>query len=138
MEMTILAQENEVLCNMCGQSCTLEPGPLGGGQCGLINADVRGSYNSTPGNGSGALDDGVNYKFSLCEFCLDWLFWAFVIPVELQGDVSSTWKPAITRVMSEKWRQNKDKFYEEWQRRENCRRVYIHNKLDLRGNIIKE
>jgi hypothetical protein len=130
----------EVLCNLCGQSCTLEPGPLGGGPCGLIEAEVRGSYNSTPGNGSGALDDCVKYKFSLCEFCLDWLFWAFVIPVELKDGEAPpmTWKPAMQRVTEDKWRQQKERFYEAFRLHEGNRRVYMNNKYDLRGNHIPD
>jgi len=130
----------EVLCNLCGQSCTLEPGPLGGGQCGLIDAEVSGGYNSTPGNGSGALDDGVKYKFSLCEFCLDWLFWAFVIPVEVKdGDAPPmTWKPAMQRASEDKWRQQKERFYAAFRLHEGNRRVYMNNKYDLRGNHIPD
>lgn len=136
---------NDTLCNMCGQSCTLEPGPLGGGPCGLIDAEVRGYYNSTPGNGSGALDDGDTYKFSLCEFCLDWLFNTFVIPVEVKDGVQDLpesppikWKPAMQRVSEDKWRKQKERFYEAFRLHEGNRRVYLNNKYDVLGRSITD
>lgn len=69
---------DEILCNLCGHSCYL-PGDCNGNS-GLIEQKVMGGYDSTPGNGCGALGDMTQYTFSLCEFCLDFLFTNFVIP----------------------------------------------------------
>ncbi len=64
-----LEQMNEQhVCNMCGELCSLGPQRNKGG---LVNQTVDGNYDSTPGNGQGALDDCTSYRFSLCEFCLD-------------------------------------------------------------------
>jgi len=119
--------EPDVLCNLCGLSCVL------GHQDhdlrrphGLINQTVRGGYHSTPGNGLGALDDTMSYKFSLCEFCLDWLFSQFKTPVELgcymggleEGEV---WKPAAQRVEEDDWRAMKEEFRAELEKRNAAR-----------------
>jgi hypothetical protein len=70
-------------CNLCGESCLL---PLPGGDAhgtsnhGLIRALVTGGYFSHPGRFSGALEDMTAYQFSICEFCLDWLFCQAKIP----------------------------------------------------------
>lgn len=60
-------------CNLCGQSCHL-PGAPDAGPHGLLEVSVNGSFDSTPGNGHGTLDDMTSYTFSVCEFCLDFLF----------------------------------------------------------------
>lgn len=128
-----------VLCNWCGLPCNLEPEPWDR-PLGLIRAEVGGGYPSTPGNGSGALDDGVGYRFSLCEFCLDHLFGKFKIPVETfdpmipykrrpgeslddamkrtNGFVSlgpareqDPWEDATTRVLRDDWRAMKAQFF---------------------------
>lgn len=111
----------DVLCNLCGLSCTLDEknfSELGG----LIGAVVSGGYASTPGNGVGALDDTVAYRFSLCEFCLDWLFAQFTIPVAVSDYMTpleqvEPWNPAAQRVASDDWRRMKQIFTDEANRR---------------------
>jgi hypothetical protein len=74
---------SDILCNLCALSCDLPTGPADDPKPdphGLIEKEVLGHYASTPGNGHGALDDTTAYKFSLCEWCLDWLFTQFKIP----------------------------------------------------------
>lgn len=99
------------VCNMCGESCSLghaygdgtESDPISYG--GLINCEVQGGYNSTPGNGVGALDDMTKYTFSLCEFCLDYMFGYFTIPPKVYSYISSTeieWQSAAQRVSGDK------------------------------------
>lgn len=65
-------------CNLCGLSCMLGDSRQAGGICAI----AEGGYFSTPGNGYGALDDMTQYRFQLCEFCLDWLFQKMQIPPE--------------------------------------------------------
>jgi hypothetical protein len=113
-------------CNVCGHSLRLEPN---GPRCGLVDAEVEGSYNSTPGNGSGALDDCTKYKFSICEFCIDWLFTQCRIPPEvhdMHGDPDSTaqWKPAGQRVAEDEWRTHKREYSDEALMREMSRPGY--------------
>lgn len=135
---------SDILCNLCGQSCSIEPEQMGGGLCGLINAKVSGGYHSTPGNGSGALDDGVEYKFSLCEFCLDWLFSSFVIPVEVNDgyDPPQVWNPAMNRMLEfklsseDQYKEYKQKFYDSCFIRERNRKVFIGHKFDNTGQPI--
>jgi hypothetical protein len=102
-------------CNVCGHSLQLEPN---GPRCGLVDAEVQGGYSSTPGNGSGALDDCTSYKFSVCEFCLDWLFTQCRIPpevIEMHGDpdTPAQWKPAGQRVTEDAWRTQKREYSDE-------------------------
>jgi hypothetical protein len=117
-----LEQMNErYVCNLCGHPCSLGPERNMGG---LVNQTVDGNYDSTPGNGQGALDDCTTYRFSLCEFCLDWLFQQFVVPVTVfsyQGDGEEPFRPAAVRVRDEEWREQKDRFYEEAKRRADSR-----------------
>lgn len=98
-----------VLCNRCGLSCVIGPNESPAiGPAGLIDATVVGGYESTPGNGYGALDDGDSYHFSLCEFCLDDLFSTFKIPVvviDKYGELEP-WRSASRRVAEDTWRQN--------------------------------
>jgi hypothetical protein len=113
------------LCNRCGLSCELgDTGSIGG----IIRRTVCGGYYSTPGNGRGALDDLDGYTFSLCEFCCDWLFQTFVIPVEvsevsvenerlISPDGEQRYRPAAQRVEEDEWRRMKDEFRAEWTRR---------------------
>lgn len=116
----------ERLCNLCGLSCWLREGQhveLGG----LIKATATGGYFSTPGNGVGALDDTVAYRFSLCEFCLDWLFGRFVVPVAvtdymLDDTPVEAWKPAAERVAADDWRKMKQEFTDEAARRAAARK----------------
>ena len=116
------------LCNFCGYSCTLGPLPgvpegrrtekeiISFDEGGLLNAKVSGGYNSTPGNGEGALDDMSSYEFSLCEFCLDWLFSSFTIPPVVRRyheDHPCLFRPAAQRVAEDEWRKAKEAFYAE-------------------------
>lgn len=112
----------DVLCNLCGYSCAqrfdAETHELGG----PVKARVSGGYSSTPGNGDGALDDTTSYHFSLCEFCLDWLFSQFKIPVVttnyMDGDApDEPWRPAAERVAADDWRKMKSEFAAEAARR---------------------
>lgn len=124
----------DVICNLCGLSCTIGEGSPVSGPHGLVDARVSGGFESTAGNGYGALDDGEAYGFSLCEFCLDWLFGRFVKPVavsEYMGgsvDAVLVWRPAVERVTVDDWRsRGKDAFLAEAARRDQARvkcRVY--------------
>jgi len=142
-------ETTDVICNLCGESCSLGP-VYGDGKepydyNGLIEETVVGGYNSTPGNGEGALDDMVRYSFSLCEFCLDWLFEQFIVPVAVDAPMNDylmqegetmdeamekrgiiqlmeapqppPWKSAAQRVTEDDWRQTKEKFFKEANRR---------------------
>ncbi len=116
------------LCNLCGLSLVLEPNSGFSEIHGLVNCKVSGGYDSTPGNGSGALDDTHQYKFSLCEFCLDWLFIQFKIPVEISdymGTGSNSqkleWVSAENRVSNDDWRGMKKEFFEEFKKRNRAR-----------------
>lgn len=140
----------ETLCNLCGLSCILgSEGSPARGEHGLIDVAAVGGYESTPGNGYGALDDLTRYRFSLCEFCLDWLFAQFVIPVAvdspmndyllmpdetleegmtrmgmvqlLRQDDPEPWRPAAQRVQEDEWRSYKEEFFAEAKRREEAR-----------------
>jgi len=123
--------EREILCNLCGLTCALGQGRWRDNH-GLIDASVCGEYESTPGNGWGALDDMTRHRFSLCEFCLDWLFSQFRIPVAVDdpsddflvregetlmeavekrgrakygpSDPEPPWAPASVRVERDAWR----------------------------------
>jgi len=135
-------------CNLCGLSCLLDPQHP---PAGLIDATVVGGYPSTPGNGNGALDDNDGYRFSLCEFCLDWLFAQFRIPVAMvntkiawspgpgesigdamqrtggfvslvTGPDPDPWRPAEQRVREDAWREDKEGFSQEKARRDIARR----------------
>ncbi len=100
----ICAEILNVKCNLCGHLCALgeakqnEPDRMLGG---LLGAQVNGGHYSTAGNGYGALEDGCSYRFSLCEFCLDWLFNQFKVPVKvhdyIDGDPAK-WEAADERV----------------------------------------
>jgi hypothetical protein len=90
-------------CNLCGLSCALTQWNEDGLWIanGVLNCTVHGSYHSTPGNGHGALDDCVSYTFSLCEWCLDWLFTHSVCPPMLSTmDGTKPFRPAAERVAS--------------------------------------
>lgn len=117
------------ICNRCGLSCALGPHGFAGG---LTRHTVTGGFDSTPGNGFGALDDLDGYTFSLCEFCCDWLFQTFVVPVEvgemsIEGnrlvstDGERRWRPAAQRVEEDEWRRMKDEFRAEHDRRARAR-----------------
>lgn len=108
-------------CNMCGESCQLlDKSGADCGESGLIDCEVVGGYFSTPGNGYGALDDCTSYTFSLCEFCLDWLFNQFKIPpgtFDMIDGKEEKWELSISRVMNEDWRKQKESFLQEYTRR---------------------
>ena len=115
----------DIACNLCGLSCVLHEGKYSE-HCGLIQARVSGGFFSTPGNGGGALDDTTAYTFSLCEFCLDWLFAQFAIPVAttnyMDGNApADAWRPAAVRVASDDWRGMKAEFTAEAMRRAEAR-----------------
>ena len=122
------------ICNLCGLPCA-PPGsnPQTWGEQGLL-ARVCGGFSSTPGNGEGALDDCAAYSFSLCEFCLDWLFGKFQVPVAVCNYMSGKddlepWRPAAQRVMEDEWRREKSEFMEEYERRKEAREKAI-----IKGN----
>lgn len=105
----------EHICNLCGETCTLgKDAQFPDFEAGLIGAKVSGGYESTPGNGHGTLDDLALYEFNLCEFCLDWLFGKFKVPVsvsEYSSERRIMWRPAAQRVAEDEWRSFKDEFY---------------------------
>jgi hypothetical protein len=84
------------VCNYCGHTCLIGEGRYRSA-AGLIGASVSGGYESTPGNGYGALDDLTSYPFNICEFCLDRMFQEFVIPPTLRGDGDEEFVPAKDR-----------------------------------------
>jgi len=109
------------ICNLCGFPCSPPEESSLNNDMGLIDAYVCGGYDSTAGNGYGALDDTVEYRFSLCEFCLDWLFEKFQIPVEVRdyigGEEIEPWRPALQRVKEDEWRKYRDRLVVERSRR---------------------
>lgn len=68
----------ELFCNRCGQSLEARFGtrPDSIQNYGLEECRVSGAYCSP------ALEDGITYKFSLCEHCLKWLMDSFLIPAD--------------------------------------------------------
>jgi hypothetical protein len=109
-------------CNMCGETCRINTENYG-----MTNAKVSGGYESTAGNGHGALDDCETYTFSLCEFCLDWLFSKFKVPVDItdymNGSEPGTYVPAAQRVATDECRKMKDEFTAEHDKRAALRNV---------------
>jgi hypothetical protein len=117
---------------MSGLSCRLS----GSDSRGLIDCKVRGKYESTPGNGMGTLDDSTEYKFSLCEFCLDWLFVQFKVPVEVSDYMNPNgpkekWVSAKDRVHKDNWRKMKTVFFDEFEKRNKARNRRITTATDL-------
>lgn len=112
--------EEAPLCNLCALSCVLGDEPCRAPH-GLVDVSVSGGYESTPGNGHGALDDCQRYTFSLCEFCLDWLFSQFKIQAAtdnyMTGEHEKPWRPAAQRVAEDEWRRMKPEFRAEYERR---------------------
>ena len=110
------------LCNLCGETTYL-------GKCHQssgLNAQVSGGYDSTPGNGFGALDDNTTYQFTLCEFCLDWLMSQFKIPPQVSDYVNPSYtpeafRPAAERVTQDSWRTFKNDFFTEKAKRDSLR-----------------
>jgi hypothetical protein len=116
--------EPDILCNMCGLTCRLDSEVFE--TYGLIKESVMGNYASTPGNGDGALDDCSRYTFSLCEFCLDHIFSQFKIPIDVSDCIrneSEPFRPAAQRVTEDEWRKGKEKFFKEFNRRNEARKV---------------
>ncbi len=115
--------EPDILCNMCGLTCRLDPEVTE--TYGLIKSTVSGGYESTPGNGDGALDDCTRYTFSLCEFCLDFMFSNFKIPVVSDNythpEGLELFRPAAQRVAEDEWRGMKERFQAEFTRRNDAR-----------------
>lgn len=119
-----LAKRGGDVCNLCGLSCFVEKGKydyIGG----LLETVVAGGFGSTPGNGGGALDDTMAYRFSLCEWCCDWLFQKMVKPPYvydyMHAGESETFRPAHERVAQDEWRRYKSEFWHEHARREAAR-----------------
>lgn len=122
----IIKEIDQNYCNLCGDTCCISEGE---GMCekyGLENCKVSGHYMSTPGNGHGALDDLSTYQFSLCEFCVNWLFKQFVIPPR-EYDYSDgheyEWRSAEQRVEEDDWRKMKELFHKENNRRNLLRKI---------------
>lgn len=113
-------------CNLCGHPCGVPPreDDPGDQEMGLVDVFVHGGYWSTPGNGDGALDDCSSYRFSLCEFCLDWLFQRFAIPVETGSSIGDepSFRPAAQRVREDEWRRHKERFFAEFEKRNAARK----------------
>ena len=112
-------------CHLCGLSCRLgqhERANSGG----LERHTVTGNYDSTPGNGDGCLDDLSSYTFSLCEWCLDWLFAKMPIPPIVRDDIpggntQAVFRPAAQRVGEDTWREDKEGFAREKALRDDAR-----------------
>lgn len=106
-----------VRCNLCGEPCghVVSSGALY--EMGLIRCTVSGGFEST------ALDDGATYTFSLCEFCLDWLFTQMRTPpvvgsyVGGDGEPPGPFRPAAARVREVR----KKAFFDESLRRQALR-----------------
>lgn len=110
-----------MICNLCGHTCEINSSDHG-----LIQAKVSGGYNSTPGNGFGALDDCTTYQFSFCEFCLDFLFQNSVVKPNVcdsNNCTPSEFVRATTRVMNDEWRKMKKEFFDESSKRMKSRRL---------------
>jgi len=126
---------HELKCNLCGLSCAVGcDGSPAMGNSGLLEETVSGGYKSTPGNGHGAFDDCMSYTFSLCEFCLDWLFEQCQIPPRLAsymgGDPEpqdpEVWRSASDRVAQDDWRKMKQEFTDERDKRSRSRSGWRH------------
>ena len=120
---------HELKCNLCGLSCAVgctDDHGTCGENSGLLEETVSGGYKSTPGNGRGALDDCTSYTFSLCEFCLDWLFEQCQVPPTVgsymgEPDEPKIWQSASTRVKQDDWRKMKNEFTDERDKRGRAR-----------------
>ena len=118
------AAPSEIRCNLCGLPCTVGlPGDdlHQDHTAGLLHAVAVGGYESTPGNGHGALDDMTAYHFSLCEWCLDWLFAQCRIPPLTTDERDGTpypepFRPAAQRVAEDTWRTMKAAFTAQYER----------------------
>lgn len=125
--------EKSTNCNLCGLPCLLNGEDKHSNTGGLINSYVSGGFDSTAGNGYGALDDGTTYCFSLCEFCLDWLFSCCIIPPVIYScfyneDPPEVFKPAAQRIEDDQklgFRKMGDVFFKEKERRDAARKTKI-------------
>ena len=116
-------------CNMCGLESEVIVNDWHRNTI-LHKFTAIGGYESTPGNGCGTLDDCSEYKFSLCEYCLDYIFNQCIIPV-LDIDYSigeNNYISAEERVRNDSWREMKKEFFEEYERRNNARQNIIFKK----------
>ncbi len=121
-----IPEDQEILCNYCSLSCNLNKDENEKGtddyiaNGGLINCEVMGGYYSTPGNGNGALDDMMVYKFSICEYCLDHLFGKFKIAprmIQWHGTKSEPWISAKERIKErEQSSFYKERSKEDWEK----------------------
>jgi hypothetical protein len=124
------AFDTDPTCNLCGLSCTIGDAKSIREPSGLIDQSVCGGYPSTAGNGNGALDDTTSYRFSLCEFCIDWLFSQFMVPPTtsnyMDGSEAEPFRPAQQRVAQDEWRHYKQQFYDEFKRHNKAREDTIN------------
>jgi hypothetical protein len=117
-----MENKKEHLCNLCGLSLTIGEDGWYKSNAGLIDTEVYGGFLSTPGNGYGALGDMLCYKFSLCEFCLDWLFTRFKVQVKVTDHGEELpFRPAEQCVREDDWRRLKDEFFQEYERHNKAR-----------------
>lgn len=132
----------EVICNMCGQTCCLVKFNNENENGGLINCEVTGGYSSTAGNGYGAFDDYTKIKFSLCEFCLDFIFSICEKkPMELNfvygnPTLEEEYVPSIQRVFDQQeWRKDSSGIFA---KRFNSRNKVIENNFKKYKKIINK
>lgn len=135
-----MKQSEGAICTVCSESCALHLYDDHYENEGLTDVSIMGGYPSTPGNGLGALDDATRYTFSICEFCLDFLFENARVPpttchpgrdaIEF-GDRRLPAVPdevfpfacASERVARDDWRTRKAEFYAERDRRAALRKI---------------
>ncbi len=121
-------------CNWCGCSVLSSQGHNHIGDEFI----VVGGYDSTPGNGEGALDDMDRYSFILCEFCLDHLFQMFRVPPNVEpewGGSPIQFRPAHVRVKEDAWRHQKVRFLVEEKRRSDLRPSSTHESALVSGAL---
>lgn len=105
------------VCNMCGESTILALEPvvdIGG----LDNCEVIGGYFSS------ALEDCSKYKFSICEFCLDYLFERFKIPPKIFCTIDGDYRKFTTakeRFQTSNQKKLATEFFEEYEKRNKVR-----------------
>lgn len=121
-------------CNWCGCSVLSSQGHNHIGDEFI----VVGGYDSTPGNGEGALDDMDRYSFILCEFCLDHLFQMFRVPPKVEPELGGgpiQFRPAHVRVKEDAWRHQKVRFLVEEKRRSDLRPSSPHESALVSGAL---
>ena len=107
----VVVETVDILCNLCGKSCSSSKHSSVKEYNGLIEAEVWGGYSSTH------IGDMTGIRFSLCEKCLWNLTKKFKIPYEIKNEYStdfislkkskSLYKEAIKRSKRENKLQNK-------------------------------